>query len=133
MKSALKFGYLKFFIKSGRKNTIIYLILKSMAALSFGVETVLIAYILDHMISNISEIKMIVCDFFMLPALWILKRLIEYLAQRKWIQLRKKVYTELPAHIVQIKCSLSYPTLENKDTQELIKRIGNEPEVQFCG
>ena len=132
MKMDKRSGYIKYYMKIDKKNTVLFLILKLLEAAFFCVETIVVAFLLDHIITNITNKEMIVRDIVILFTVWGIKRLIEYLAQRKWIVLRKKIYSELPVQMVRKKKSLSYITMENRNTQELIKRIGNEPEKKFC-
>ena len=131
MKMDKRSGYIKYYMKIDKKNTVLFLILKLLEAAFFSVETIVVAFLLDHIITNITNKEMIVRDIVILFTVWGIKRLIEYLAQRKWIVLRKKIYSELPVQMVRKKKSLSYITMENRNTQELIKRIGNEQEKKF--
>lgn len=126
------FSYINYFLKLDKKNTIVYLLLKAAGAAFLSAETVMIAFLLDNMMANMTNGKIIVFSAICLFALWAVKRMIEYAAQRRWIALRKTVFTKLPEQIVQKRGSLNYLTLENRDTQELVQRIGNETEKQFC-
>lgn len=132
MKVSTLLLYIQYYLRMDKKNTILYLQLKTIGAAFFSVETVVIAFLIDHILSNITNKEVILVNIGSLSAIWLLKRLVEYLSQRRWIELRKTTFVKLPEQIVQKKRNLSYMTLENKDTQELIQRIGNETENQFC-
>lgn len=124
--------YIRYFFKLDKSNTIIYLFLKVAEAAFFSVETLLIALLLDHTMDNLSDRKQILRNVFLLFGLWMIKRVIEYVGQKKWIRLRRCAYEKLPEMIVEKKKSFSYTTLENKETQELIRRIGTDIEKSFC-
>lgn len=132
MRLVTQLNYIKYFLKLDKRNTILFLVNKSIGALFFSAETIVVSFLLDNIVSNISNKKVIICDVSVLFFVWGIKRWVEYFAQRKWCVLRKKVHIDLPEQIVKKKTSLSYITLENIDTQKLFKRIGNEPEKQFC-
>lgn len=126
------FMYIKYFIRLVKKSTILYLCLKTIEAIFFSVETLIVAILIDNILNNLSDVWAILINTLSLFSFWILRWVIESLGQYVWVKIRKTAYEKLPNIVLEKKKSFSYEVLEDKNTQELIRRIGIDIEKKVC-
>lgn len=117
-----------------RRNTLLTLCLKTVSALLLSAETLIIAKLIDHIISGIavSQGRAILCDTVLLALFWLVKRAILFMDGIFHARLKRTVHAKLPSYILEKKAALPYLILENQENQELIRRISSDTAAKFC-
>jgi ABC-type transport system involved in cytochrome bd biosynthesis fused ATPase/permease subunit len=110
--------YIALFYKLDRRNTCAVLGLSVVRALFFSVETILIARLIDNIISSLSDKSGAVFGSVLaLLVFWILRRLLTFLYGNSAANLRKSVDTAIPSNLFCKKSRLSYQTMEQQEVQ----------------
>lgn len=133
MKKKPNDNYISRFLQMDPKNTLLVLILKTVSALFLSAETLIIAMLIDHIVSGIavSQGGAVFRDTALLALFWLAKRGILFVGGICQAKLKRTVYEKLPSRVMEKKASLSYLTLENQENQELIRRIGTDTAAKF--
>jgi ATP-binding cassette subfamily B protein len=119
--------YIALFDKIDRRNTCAVLGLSVVQALFFSVETILIAGLIDNIISSLSDKNGAVFGSVLaLLAFWILRRLLTFLYGNSAANLQKSADTAIPLYLFHKKSRLSYRTMEQQEVQELMRRIESD-------
>lgn len=127
-------NYISRFLQMDRRNTLLTLSLKTVSALLLSAETLIIAKLIDHIISGIavSQGRAILCDTVLLALFWLVKRAILFMDGIFHARLKRTVHAKLPSYILEKKAALPYLILENQENQELIRRISSDTAAKFC-
>lgn len=108
-------NYISRFLQMDRRNTLLTLCLKTVSALLLSAETLIIAKLIDHIISGIavSQGRAILCDTVLLALFWLVKRAILFMDGIFHARLKRTVHAKLPSYILEKKAALPYLILEN--------------------
>ncbi len=123
--------YIKIVYKIDCKNTFLYMTLNIFASLFIGVETIIIAKLIDNIIVHYKDWKMVFLSFSCLLAAWLLKRMVDYQIGKRGALLRRAINERIPNRIADVKSNISYALLEKPQTQTLIHRIEENGIEQF--
>jgi len=125
-------GYIQFVYKLDKKNTVLFLILNFLTSLFIGVETIIIAKLIDNIKCNYEDLRVVFINVGCLFAAWGVKRIIEYRTAQRGAVLRKTMNERIPNRMVEVKSKIPYATLEKTEIQELIYRVEENGEAQFA-
>ena len=85
-----------------RRNTLLTLCLKTVSALLLSAETLIIAKLIDHIISGIavSQGRAILCDTVLLALFWLVNRAILFMCGILHARLHPPVTAQLPSYML---------------------------------